>query len=433
MSDEFNFDPPVPDHMADTGPIRAIPDHLADTGPVRAIRDRDAIPAWRRVIGLLFLLGATGLTIGAIVLYMTPPPSAPTPDHPIVTQGAGDATTVPPPTQAPQVIENPNGGETINVVRVIPTISPDQAAQLLGQPLEAAAPVDVLGETRDIYNPFTIIPERTRSEVEKYTIVAGDTIFSIAERYGLKPETIAWGNDRRIITSLRPGREINILPVDGVYHQVLGSQTIADIAKAYNVDPYTIIDADYNGIFGATPETVLPSGTWLVVPGGTAEQISWNPVVERTGGDGSGGGSGAQISFSPGDPGSCGLVPNPGGGGGWIRPIEGYEFMRGFSSWHTGVDLSAPVGTPVYAANGGVVIFAGWNSWGYGYTVVLAHGAFTTVYGHLSGINVGCRQIVSAGQVIAASGNSGNSSGPHLHFEIRYNDVPQDPTYTMSF
>ncbi|MBE0690682.1 MAG: M23 family metallopeptidase, partial [Anaerolineae bacterium] len=80
-----------------------------------------------------------------------------------------------------------------------------------------------------------------------------------------------------------------------------------------------------------------------------------------------------------------------------------------------------------------VVIFRGWNSFGYGYAIVLAHGPFTTVYGHLSDINVSCGQSVSPGQVIGGSGNSGNSSGPHLHFEIRYNDIVQDPTTVMAF
>ncbi len=64
---------------------------------------------------------------------------------------------------------------------------------------------------------------------------------------------------------------------------------------------------------------------------------------------------------------------------------------------------------------------------------VLAHGPFTSLYGHLSAINVGCGQYVSAGQFIGAVGNTGNSSGPHLHFELRYNDVPFDPTSTMPF
>ena len=127
-------------------------------------------------------------------------------------------------------------------------------------------------------------------------------------------------------------------------------------------------------------------------------------------------------------------MANPGGSGGWSPPLTtSYTWMRGFSGVHSGVDLSTPTGTPVHAAQGGTVIFAGWSSWGYGYTVVLAHGAFTTLYGHLNGVGVGCGQSVGSGQVIASSGSSGNSTGPHLHFEIRYLDVPQDPTYTMAF
>jgi murein DD-endopeptidase MepM/ murein hydrolase activator NlpD len=110
-----------------------------------------------------------------------------------------------------------------------------------------------------------------------------------------------------------------------------------------------------------------------------------------------------------------------------------YSVSRGYASWHTGIDLAANPGTPVKAANGGVVIFAGWNNWGYGNTIVLSHGPFTTVYGHLSSINVGCGQLVSSGQVIGGVGSSGNSSGPHLHFEIRYLDVPQNPTATIAF
>ena len=107
--------------------------------------------------------------------------------------------------------------------------------------------------------------------------------------------------------------------------------------------------------------------------------------------------------------------------------------MRGFSSWHTGVDLADPIGTPVKAANGGTVIFAGWNSWGYGNTVVLSHGPFSTLYGHMSAIYAHCGQVVSTGTVIGAVGSSGNSSGPHLHFEIRYLDTPQNPTATLPF
>jgi len=73
----------------------------------------------------------------------------------------------------------------------------------------------------------------------------------------------------------------------------------------------------------------------------------------------------------------------------------------------------------LFAAGGGTVIFKGWSTWGYGYTVVIAHGGTLSIYGHLNGAFVGCGETVTAGQNIAVSGNSGRSSGPHLHFEIR--------------
>src|SRR5690606_23182739 len=122
------------------------------------------------------------------------------------------------------------------------------------------------------------------------------------------------------------------------------------------------------------------------------------PRVEREGSNANTTG-GDFVSFAPGEPGSCGRVQNVSGTS-WARPIASYQWTRGFTSWHTGVDLSASPGTPVFAANGGVVIFSGWNSFGYGDTIVLSHGPFSTVYGHLSSRNVGCGQVVSAGQQI---------------------------------
>jgi murein DD-endopeptidase MepM/ murein hydrolase activator NlpD len=409
-----------------------VPDHLADTGPSRAIRDADLLPAWRRSAGLLSLIGAVILTIATTLVLLLPNDTAPTPIVPTATTQL--SATLPAATLPPQATSAP--GETVPAA-VLPTLSVDEAAALLAAPvtrLDTEAETDRIQVVRDFYNPFTIIPDRPRSEVIQYTVETGDTIFRIAERFGLKPESIAWANDRSLLGGLRPGRVINILPIDGAYWTVNEPETIASIASRFKVDPYAIIDSEFNDLFGMTPETVLPSNSRVVVPGGQAEQIVWNPVVERTEGDASSG-SVARISFAAGEPGSCGLVDNPGGGGGWIRPVAtgSYQWSQGYSSYHTGVDLAGAVGTPIYAANGGTVIFAGWNSFGYGYAIVLAHGPYTTVYGHLSAINVGCGQSIGAGQVIGAMGSSGQSSGPHLHFEIRYNDIPQDPTYTLSF
>lgn len=423
MSQPINFDLPPEDHLADTSPIRAIQD--------------EPLPAWRRLVGLVSLLGAVAMTVATFVLLIAPTSgSADT-----IGDGGMSGAVVAPVTDvnAVETIAQPTAGQTQPTVQgqpavaALPTISPDVMMALLGSPITAAADTgDSITFVRNNYDPFTIIPDRPRSTVEQYEVQSGDTIFSIAERFGLKPETIAWSNDRSIIGNLRPGRMLNILPVDGAYYTVPDTQTIQQVASRFGVEPYVIIDSEFNELFGAAPDTQLPSGTSVVIPGGEAEQISWNPVVERVTGNTPG--SAGAISFSPGDPGSCGLVENPGGSGGWVNPLGGgYQWMRGFTSFHTGVDLSAAPGTPVRAAQGGAVIFAGWNSFGYGYAIVLAHGAFTTVYGHLSSINVGCRQIVGAGQVIGGVGSTGNSSGPHLHFEIRYNDIAQDPTGIMPF
>ncbi|MER6996498.1 M23 family metallopeptidase [Streptomyces sp. NPDC000410] len=117
--------------------------------------------------------------------------------------------------------------------------------------------------------------------------------------------------------------------------------------------------------------------------------------------------------------------------GSWVKPVAGYtltaSFNQGGNMWshkHSGQDFAVPVGTPVKAANSGVVVKAGPNGGGdgpaYGNAIVIKHANGTySQYAHLSKINVGVGQSVNTGQGIALSGNTGNSSGPHLHFEIR--------------
>jgi murein DD-endopeptidase MepM/ murein hydrolase activator NlpD len=422
-------------------PHEPTPDHLADTGPSQAVQANDRQPAGgcRRTMGCFSLIGALALTVSAAVLLLTMP-SAEVAQIPAATQivvVTSDAPTVPAPTAQPDAAVTTAPGDA-QPVSALPTIAPDELFSLLMTPVAALNfenPADRIQIAAPLYEPFTIIPDRPRGEVIQYEVQSGDTIFRIAELFGLKPESIAWANERSIIGGLRPGRMINILPVDGVYYTVPQDETIQSVANRFRVEPYTIIDSEYNSLFGATPETLLPTGARVVVPGGTAESIVWAPPVQRVGGDSSRGGAGGRISFARGEAGSCGLVDNPGGGASWVRPVAtgSYQWTRGFTSLHPGVDLAGAVGTPIFAANSGTVIFAGWNSYGYGYAVVLAHGAYTTVYGHLSAVNVGCGQFINAGQVVGAMGATGNASGPHLHFEIRYNDVPQNPTTAIAF
>ena len=125
-----------------------------------------------------------------------------------------------------------------------------------------------------------------------------------------------------------------------------------------------------------------------------------------------------------------GLAADTGAAGPWTRPISG-PITSGYGPrWgrlHAGVDLAAPIGTPVYAASDGTVLAAGPAS-GYGRWVKLAHQrGITTVYGHISRAAVTVGQAVRSGQLIAYSGNEGRSTGPHLHFEVRPDDQPVDP------
>jgi peptidoglycan hydrolase-like protein with peptidoglycan-binding domain len=102
--------------------------------------------------------------------------------------------------------------------------------------------------------------------------------------------------------------------------------------------------------------------------------------------------------------------------------------------FHTGIDFPVPAGTSVAAAGAGEVVYAGWHDGGWGYLVTIAHGnGVRTMYGHLSGIDVAVGRRVSAGTVIGRVGSTGNSSGPHLHFEVRLRGAAIDPATAIDF
>ena len=130
------------------------------------------------------------------------------------------------------------------------------------------------------------------------------------------------------------------------------------------------------------------------------------------------------------------IAPAAGPAGNWIRPIEGAAITSGFGErdgrLHAGVDLGAPIGTPIVAASNGTVLAAG-PATGFGQWIKIRHaGNVTTVYGHISRWTVTVGQAITAGQLIAYSGNEVHSTGPHLHFEVRSNDQPVDPVLFLS-
>lgn len=269
----------------------------------------------------------------------------------------------------------------------------------------------------------TEIPSRPRLEVLKYVVQAGDSLFGIAEKFGLKPETLLWGNYAVLEDdphALQPGQELDVLPVDGTSHAWIEGESLAKVAEFFGVTAQDILDWPGNNL---DPEMdvnnpSIDSGTLLVVPGGTREVSTlYQPRITRA---------------NPGvarilGPGACGSVydgPTGTGTFAWPTPLH---YLSGFdynpSLGHPAIDIAGDTGHAITASDTGVVVYAGWNDWGYGLVVVIDHGnEWQTLYAHLSQVNVGCGQAVFQGNLIALMGCTGNCSGPHLHFEVRYGD-----------
>jgi murein DD-endopeptidase MepM/ murein hydrolase activator NlpD len=252
--------------------------------------------------------------------------------------------------------------------------------------------------------PHTIIPERPRLDVITYTVQAGDTVQSIAALFGLQPTTISWANPaiEDAPDLLRIGQEVAILPVDGAYHKVAEGDTLESIAEEYKVEPEAIATCEYNHL--EPPDYPIAEGTRLIVPGGEKPYI---PKVVTT---------------------YTGAVPEGARGTGRFQwPVLG-RITQGYWYAHRAIDIGAPIGSAVLATDGGFISFAGWTDVGYGYLIVIDHAnGFATYYAHLSNIYVFTGQAVERGQVIGAVGSTGWSTGPHLHFEVRYYGVQQNP------
>jgi len=252
--------------------------------------------------------------------------------------------------------------------------------------------------------PHTIIPERPRLDIITYTVQVGDTVQAIAALFGLQPSTIMWANPaiEDAPDLLRIGQEVIILPIDGVYHTVAEGDTLESIAEKYKVEPEAIATCEYNHL--EPPNYSIEEGMRLIVPGGEKPYV---PKVVTT---------------------YTGPVPEGARGTGRFQwPVLG-TITQGYWYGHRALDIGAPTGSAVLAADGGFVGFAGWTDVGYGYLIVIDHAnGFATYYAHLSNIYVFEGQAVERGQVIGAVGSTGLSTGPHLHFEVRYYGAQQNP------
>lgn len=269
----------------------------------------------------------------------------------------------------------------------------------------------------------TVFPDRPRLEVITYTIQPGDTIFDIAVQFNISPETIVWSN-REVIQDapwlIQPGLNLYILPTDGVYHTVREGETLDEIAAEYEVDPSALYN-DWNAI--ADDDDALYEGQLLVVSGGVAEEIEWTPPPQYANANSSSYSYGVCSGVEVSGPGATGFFVLPTGS----TRVSGWYFHDRRNPTHIGLDYGCHLGDPIYASDNGVVTISGWNG-GYGNLVELNHGnGFVTRYAHFDSIIVGCGAPVYQGQLLGYCGTTGYSTGPHLHYEVRYQGVPQDP------
>ena len=255
--------------------------------------------------------------------------------------------------------------------------------------------------------PFTIVPERPRDTLETYTVQAGDTILGIAGKYGLQPETILWANPsiEQNPDRISIGDQIKVLPVNGVLHVVKAGDTLSSLAAKYKVTAEAIAGYKSNQLSNAA--TALVVGAEIVVPGGQKQIVAQQVVTSYSG------------------PVPTGAAK---GSGAFLWPTSG-SITQKYWSGHAAIDIGSWTGAPVKASDGGYVVEAGrgWSS-GYGNHVVVDHGnGFRTLYAHLNSIFVSPGESVSKGQQLGTVGNTGNSTGPHLHFEVLYQGVRRNP------
>jgi murein DD-endopeptidase MepM/ murein hydrolase activator NlpD len=317
--------------------------------------------------------------------------------------------------------------------------------QLQNPPVVAAAPMPTAKPTEALTDPSAVpvldpaesnesaitrqlqlktnIPERPRTQVVDYTVLRGDSVFGISKEFSIKPDTLLWANYDVLNDtpdSLRVGQELRIPATDGVYYEIKAGDTLQKIADDFSANVDDIITFEGNNLDLTDPQ--IKPGQWIMVPGGHREFKQWLIPTIASGRSGT-----ANVGAS-----ACG--GGPVGSGAFVWPADNH-YLSGNDYWsgHLGIDLAAGEGAAVYAADSGVVTMAsvGWNG-GYGNVIQIDHGnSYSTLYAHLSQINVSVCQGVYVGQLIGLAGNTGNSFGAHLHFEVRQNGGFINPWYVL--
>ncbi|MEA3272399.1 MAG: M23 family metallopeptidase [Patescibacteria group bacterium] len=280
---------------------------------------------------------------------------------------------------------------------------------VLSSPQNFGIPIDYIEEGEALtafggtalIQPIVFVSDESvapRTEVETYIVRQGDTASTIARTFGLNINTILWANNLSTRSIIRPGDKLSILPINGVLYKVKRNDTISKIAKALRADSDKILE--YNML---TSASTLQVGEKLIVPGGKKQQTYYAP---------------SQSIFAS---------PAPKSNLGMIWPTTSRRITQYYWWKHTAIDIGGKRGLPIYAVDSGVVEYSGWGT-GYGRQIVINHqNGIKTRYAHANTLYVNKGDGVEQGQVIMEMGNTGWSTGPHLHFEIYINGRRVNP------
>lgn len=249
------------------------------------------------------------------------------------------------------------------------------------------------------YGIQTMQSEKPRDQVISYEVVSGDTLSTIAQKFGVSIDTIKWSNDLKR-DSLSIGQNLKIPPVSGIVHKVKEGETVQSIAKKYKTESQKIVNFPFND-FADLDTFALNIGQTLIVPDGVQPEA---PAIARP------------------------LPPTFAGGSGQLLwPTAG--IITQYPVWyHMALDIANPAAPGIAAADSGTVTLVEYLRYGYGHHVIVSHGnGLSTLYAHLSEIYVKSGDRVSRGQVLGRMGSTGRSTGTHLHFEVRKNGVILNP------
>jgi murein DD-endopeptidase MepM/ murein hydrolase activator NlpD len=292
------------------------------------------------------------------------------------------------------------------------------------------APVEGLSPSANTINTAPAETAGSRYEFTTYEVKAGDSVYSIAESFSLKPASLLWTNYETLLDNpafILPGQTLKIPPVDGVLWPWVKGNGLNKFSETLGVTPEDIINWPGNNLsmdtIGDFANPNITEGTKIFVPGGKREFVDqFLVLIQRD----------TPAESALWGEGKCAITDvGPLGTSTYVWPtsemrVSGYEWTPDVG--HYGIDIGGKTGNPIYTVDNGVVVYAGWSTWGYGNVVVVDHGNdLQTIYAHLDTISVTCNQSIYQGDTIGTMGSTGNSSGPHLHFEIRQGSVRLNP------